>query len=129
MALHWGNLLHPDPQRNSEIVDGWADMLLRQTTGAEWILAGDAAACWRQSAVSELAVCRCDGRSLCLDLRAIPNLGCFKGPFYLKIFGGGHHVWQCVGGRLGPEEKGAGGSVTLSVLPEKDAERVTLLPI
>jgi hypothetical protein len=129
MALHWSNLLHPDPQRNGEIVDGWVEMLLRQTAGPERILARDAAACWRQSAVSELALCRSDGRSLCMDLRAIPNLECFKGSFHLKISGCGKRAWQCVGGELGVEEKGEDDSVTLSVLPEKGAETVTLLQI
>ena len=39
IALHWGNLLHPDPERNHEIVDRWADMLTAKAAGLDFILA------------------------------------------------------------------------------------------
>jgi hypothetical protein len=29
LALHWANILHPDPGKNDGIVDAWADFLLR----------------------------------------------------------------------------------------------------
>jgi len=125
MALHWGNLLHPDPRQSGEVVEGWAEMLLRQASGPDRILSGDAAACWRQAAVWELAECRSEGGVLRIDLRAIPDLGCFRGMFRLKISGGG--AWKCVGGALGVEE-GEGDSLVMSVSPYKGAETVILEP-
>ncbi|MCB0284712.1 MAG: hypothetical protein KDF60_19170 [Calditrichaeota bacterium] len=40
-GLHWPNLLHPDPQRNSEIVEAWVDFLKPYNDKPETILAED----------------------------------------------------------------------------------------
>lgn len=128
VALHWGNLLHPDPGRSEEVVDAWAGMLLRQAAGPDRMLAADAAACWRQAAAWELARCRCDGRSLTVDLRALPDVDCFKGMFFLKSAGGGGPGWRCDGGELGAREQCPDGSVLLPVVPGKGVDTVVVSP-
>lgn len=40
-GLHWPNLLHEDPQRNSEIVDAWVDFLKPYNDKLETLLATD----------------------------------------------------------------------------------------
>ena len=39
--MHWPNLLHPDPGRNSEIVAGWVKYLAAYDAGFETLLAPD----------------------------------------------------------------------------------------
>jgi hypothetical protein len=130
MALHWGNLLHLDPLRNGEVVDGWVRMLQQETAGPDRIPSGDAANCWRQTTICELAVCRCDGLSLTIDLSALPqNPEYFKGMFFLKRKERTKRTWRCIGGELGPEEEGPDGYITMPVLPERGTQVVTLLPI
>jgi hypothetical protein len=38
-GLHWPNLLHPDPERNGEIVKSWVDLLKPYNEKAETLLA------------------------------------------------------------------------------------------
>jgi hypothetical protein len=40
-GMHWPNLLHPDPQRNSEIVEGWIRFLQPYQQKMETLLAAD----------------------------------------------------------------------------------------
>ncbi len=40
-GLHWPNLLHPDPERNPEIVAGWVALLAPYGDRADTMLAGD----------------------------------------------------------------------------------------
>jgi hypothetical protein len=40
-GLHWPNLLHPDPERNPEIVSGWVNFLAPYNNQIETLLAPD----------------------------------------------------------------------------------------
>ena len=85
VALHWGNLLHEDPERSAEVIDRWAERILAEAVGLDRILAADAADCWRQAAVFHLADVRQDHRAVYIDLCALPLLPSLIGPFTLKI--------------------------------------------
>jgi hypothetical protein len=100
VALHWGNLLHPDPQRNHLVVEGWARMLLAATGGLERVMAIDAAACWHQAAVCFLGEYRSEPQRLIIDLGHLPPLASLRGPFFLKVHGGDPEKWECQGASL-----------------------------
>ena len=126
LALHWGNLLHPDPERNGEIVDGWADMLLARTAGLDCILAADLAACWRQAAVYSLADMWQEAGSVIIDLGALPDLPCLSGPFYLKIEQGRPLTIHCSGARILSLENAAGNVRIVTLLPDHGRKRLVL---
>lgn len=100
LALHWGNLLHPDPQRNHQVIGSWAEHLLAATAGIDRVMAADAAACWRQAAVCYLADARLEGRCLSFNLARLPALPSLRGPFVLKVSGGAPERWNCRGATL-----------------------------
>lgn len=126
LPLHWGNLLHPDPERNREIVDGWAEMLLAKTAGLDFILAEDLASCWRQAAVFYLADLRQNRNSVTIDLRALPDLACFSGAFYLKVQGRQTGPWGSAGASVVSVKRGADDIHILKLLPEKGEKEVTI---
>ncbi|MFH0784975.1 MAG: hypothetical protein V2B20_23885, partial [Pseudomonadota bacterium] len=68
LPLHWSNLLHPDPEKNFAIVDGWADLLLDRANTMEYILAEDFASCWSQAAAYHLVKLTADAGKIILDL-------------------------------------------------------------
>jgi len=49
-GLHWPNILHPDPERNSEVVDKWVNYLKPYNEKPEMILAPDSVAFQHQLA-------------------------------------------------------------------------------
>ena len=126
LPLHWGNLLHPDPERNSEIVDGWADMLLTRTAGLDFILAEDLAACWRQAAVFYLAGLRSDGNSITIDLQELPDLPCFSGSFFLKIRDRGAGSWRCTGAEIVSRTREPNDILVLELQPGRGRTEVAI---
>ncbi|KAB2892325.1 MAG: hypothetical protein F9K32_01060 [Desulfobulbaceae bacterium] len=119
VALHWGNLLHADPQRNGEIVDRWAEKILNATTGIERIAAADAADCWRQTAALYLADIRSDAASIFINLRQLPPLPSLRGPFSLKVLGAHPQRWRYYGAEaiVGSMDRNRISIVTLHPLP------------
>lgn len=100
LALHWGNLLHPDPCRSSEIAARWGEQILTETTCLERILSMDAADCWRQAAVFYLADIQVQERTISFKIRDLSHMPSLCGPFSLKIKGGQPEKWQCLGARI-----------------------------
>jgi len=100
VALHWGNLLHADPDRNGEIVERWAARLLVEAAGFGRILSEDVADCWRQAAVYYCARVRLDDRAVVIDLRGLPPLSSVNGPFSLKIREKHQRAWRCSGAEI-----------------------------
>jgi hypothetical protein len=126
VPLHWGNLLHLDPERNNEIVDGWAEILLIKAAGLEYILAEDLASCWRQAAVFYLADLRQNRSSITVDLRALPDLSCFSGEFFLKIQERRAGSWSCAGASIVSRKSEPDNIQVLKMLPEKGKKEVTI---
>lgn len=86
LPLHWGNLLHIEPQRNNEIVDGWAEMLIERTKGPKYMLAENIDACWHQTVLQAFANLTGMGNAVVIDPgqrpKDMPGAGA---SFWLKI--------------------------------------------
>jgi hypothetical protein len=126
LPLHWGNLLHPDPDRSADIVDGWAAMLLEKTGCLERILSQDLASCWRQAAAYYFCGMRREGRAVIVDLRNIPDLPCLAGTFSLKIKEKDTATWICQGAKILSDTVNSDQIRTLKLLPEKGRREVVL---
>jgi hypothetical protein len=86
LPLHWANLLHPDPDLNNLIIDGWAEMLLAGTAGKERILADNFDSCWRQAKLYYFGRLSLDAEAVAIDLRNLPkDIPNSSGSFSLKI--------------------------------------------
>lgn len=120
LPLHWGNLLHPDPQRNKEIVDDWTAMLLAETVGLERILAEDIETCWCQAAAYCFGRIYLDGDAIKIDLQSLPeSIPASKGTVYLKIQGLQPLTFHCQGAQVIFQRPDEGNIHTLKLLPEK----------
>jgi hypothetical protein len=128
LPLHWGNLLHPDPARNNDIVDGWAEMLLAGTAGPERILVENYDTCWRQAAIFYFGKLSLDGASMVVDLQALPkDIPNSSGSFYIKVRGC-HRTLICSQGALIVSDRLDDGNIhTLQLLPEKERKTIRLL--
>lgn len=126
LALHWANLLHPDPGRNNEIVDRWADMLVTKAAGLDFILAEDLAACWRQAAAYFLADFRQEGNSVVVDLKSVPKLAGFAGSIALKIRGEQTDAWRFHGAGVEGQERGEGSDSTVFLALQPHQEKIEI---
>jgi hypothetical protein len=129
LPLHWGNLLHPDPQRNNEVVDGWAEMLIGRADSMEYILAEDIAACWNQAAAYHLTEVSANERGVTLNPGALPSVPRFDGTIMLKIRKPPTRAWQCRGGQILSSRHGGAGVeiVTIRLIDEQKPIEMTLL--
>lgn len=128
LPLHWGNLLHPDPGLSSDIVDGWADMLLDGATGPEYILAENYDGCWRQAALFYFGKLSIDAESIVIDLRALPgDMPSNSGPFFLKTRGRLPISIRSEGAQIISTHLDRGNITTLQLLPEKERARIRIL--
>ena len=127
--LHWGNLLHFQPERNIEIVDMWADMLLLKTAGPDVILSEDAAACWRQAGMYYLAEMKKEKDSVIIDLSELPKLSSVSGFFSIKIQGRPDWGWACTGADIIESKQESDNILILKLLPEKGKEKVVIFPV
>lgn len=101
LPLHWANLLHPDPDKNRAVVDGWAEMLQKMTVGMKRMMAEDIEACLRQAALCWFGEMKVDGDGLTLDLSAFPEkLWTLGGPFEVKIRAASIPRLRCSGGSV-----------------------------
>lgn len=87
MALHWANLLHPDPGQNLSVIEKWADYIKTGSAKRGMLLVQDSGACFTQYAhylMSEIE--EIDG-GFSIDLgwmdQVPPRLS--KNPVYLKV--------------------------------------------
>lgn len=125
LALHWGNLLHHDPNRNSEIVERWGNFILDQTAGLERVLAADVNDCWNQAAVFYLAHINTQERKVSIDLGDLPYLPNLNQAFSLKIQGKQSEKWQCTGARIVSVSTNRSG-VTVRLLPDPGNHRIEI---
>lgn len=127
LPLHWGNLLHPDPQHNNDIVDGWAEMLLAGTAGPERILAEDYETCWRQATIFYFGKLVLDGEYIEIDLQALPeDMPNSTGCFFLKVRGRHSMVVRSREAQIVSERHDDGNIHTLQLLPKKGRKRIRL---
>ena len=68
-GLHWPNLLHPDPERNPEIVAGWVALLSSYDDSANTMLAPDSVSFQHQLAHNVCTRATLSGSSIDLDFR------------------------------------------------------------
>jgi hypothetical protein len=128
LPLHWGNLLHPDPGHSSDIVDGWAEMLLAGTAGPGSILAENYDTCWRQAAIFYFGKLSVDGEFVVVDLTALPkDMPESRGPFFLKIQGRRSKQVHSRGAQILSKHFDDSGISTLQLLPDKEKERIRIV--
>lgn len=87
LGLHWPNLLHPDPQRNSEVVDRWVTYLQQYEQRLDRMLAPDPVACYTQLLYHWGTDLRLVGKTLHFDFARLDGLGlsCVETEFILKV--------------------------------------------
>ena len=73
-GMHWPNMLHPDPSRNSEVVKKWADYLRKFNDKPNMMLAPDSVYFQNQLAHHVLTETKLDGNILELDFSALENM-------------------------------------------------------
>jgi hypothetical protein len=129
LPLHWGNLLHPDPERSNDIIDGWADMLLAGTAGPERMLARNFAACWRQAAIFYYGKLSLDdASSIVLDLSALPqDMPNSNGPFCLRVQGNHSTSIRTQDARIVADRHDGMNMQTLQLLPKNNVTRIRLI--
>ncbi len=129
VALHWSNLLHSDPGRNSEVVDVWAKAVMRASHGLDTVLASDVDACMQQAAAYYLAKMQLMDNSVEIDLHCLPaevSLGC---RISLKVMDHKRRQWGCRGATLEQRSAGEDGSCVIIVTPEPDCPQVLIYPL
>ena len=127
LPLHWGNLLHPDPERNNDIIDGWAEMLLAGTAGPERTLAENYESCWRQAAIFYFGKLTPDGESIVVDLQALPkDMPSSRGSFCIKVRDCHRTLIRCQGARIVSDRFDNSAIHTLQLLPEKGRKMIRL---
>ena len=127
LPLHWGNLLHPDPERSSDIVDRWAEMLLATTAGPERILAENYDNCWRQTAIFYYGKLSVDAESIVVDLSALPkDMPGSRGTFFLKLHGLQSRQLQSVGTQGVCKHIDDSGIFTLELTADKEQVRIPM---
>ncbi len=75
-GMHWPNLLHKDPARNGEVVEGWVRYLAGYNAGVETLLAPDSLFFQQQLAHQVTTTVALKGADIELDfskLRAVPE--------------------------------------------------------
>ncbi len=100
LPLHWGNLLHPDPEQNFLIVDAWAEMLEKRASTQEYVVAADFSSCWEQAAAYHLVRLTAGDRKITLDLGRLLHVPGCKGSLIVKIHCPPDLLWQCRGGQV-----------------------------
>jgi hypothetical protein len=74
VGLHWPNLLHPDPDRNEEVVARWVEFLRPYDARCDRMLAPDTRRCWTQLVYCAGAEVSRDGGGIILDFGSLCDL-------------------------------------------------------
>ncbi len=74
-GMHWANLLHEDPERNSEIVDGWVKVLAPYKNKPETMLAENSLVYQKQLVHSKLTKTTRKENKIEFDFSATDNAG------------------------------------------------------
>ena len=102
LALHWPNLLHPDPERNLEVVARWVDFLRPYGRRFDGVLARDTRDAWTQIAHREAARVERLADGFRIDVAGVRALGArgLDRRFTVKARAPEDIAWRLAGGRL-----------------------------
>lgn len=128
LALHWGNLLHPDPEKNFAVVDSWADMLENRANSLDYVLVPDFASCWSQTAAWQLAQLTAGEGRIRIDLGLPGQVPGFDGSIILKISCPSRRIWWCRGGRMVAKQSDSEGIQTVILRPLPGNSSVEIEP-
>ncbi len=86
-GIHWPNILHSDPRKNSEVIDNWSRNLISQAQRFNLILAHDIKECWTQLAHQCLTTVSCSQNEIHFDFSTLNNMNLpeLNDYFYIKI--------------------------------------------
>ncbi|MFV0438057.1 MAG: hypothetical protein ACK5PS_11805 [Desulfopila sp.] len=127
LPLHWGNLLHPDPARNNEVIDGWTMLLHQKTPAPQRLLAPDLASCWRQTVMWAFARLSASDGCLQIDRARLPaDLPGINGGFFLTTSRRLTQEPRVTGARLMAVKAQQPGQV-LELLPDKDRGDISIV--
>ena len=86
-GLHWPNMLHPDPERNSEVVARWANYLMPYNYREDRMLAPDSLSFRHQLVHHSLTTTRIESNYIEIDFTETDklNAGIGKGELTLKV--------------------------------------------
>ena len=86
-GMHWANLIHPDPARNSEIVGEWVELLISYQEREDTMLPPDSRYFQSQLLYHALTKITSTENSILLDFKALKNLPAdkVKDEFTLKV--------------------------------------------
>ncbi len=134
-GLHWPNLLHPDPERNSEIVAGWVALLAPYDDRAETMLAPDSLSFQHQLAHHVCTRITRSGDAIDLDFRETDTLPVplGRGSLTLKVTSASALAFSSETVTIGPASSHRDGSAVLHTLrlerhPGLDRARVRFAP-
>ena len=127
LPLHWGNLLHADPARNGEVVQGWAEAIGRAGNSISTVLARDVADCFRQAAACYLGRISTRQGSVEIDLQRLPAYQSLSGAIRIKVKGRRRRPVKCLDGRILGCLEDTAGVQTFEVLPDPHQKKIHLL--
>lgn len=127
LPLHWGNLLHPNPERNDEAVNVWARAIGKTGSTMSTVLARDVADCFRQAAACSLGKISTSPGSMEIDLRGLPQYLSLSGSVRIKVKGHGNRPFTCLGGKILECMEDINGIQTIEVLPDPHLQKIQLL--
>lgn len=86
-GLHWPNMLHPDPERNQEVVERWVKYLKPYNEKPDMMLAPDSVAFQHQLGHHSLTIVQLEGNSIELDFTETDKIpgDIAKGELTIKI--------------------------------------------
>ena len=87
LALHWANMLHPDPEKNHFIIQKWADYIKTGSEEKGMLLVRDSGACFTQYCHKIMSEIKRSGDGFSIDLRWMDKVPArlAKNPVYLKM--------------------------------------------
>jgi len=87
MALHWANILHPDPWKNHLIIQKWADYLKTGSKKNGVLLARDSSACFTQYCHKIMSEIKKTDNGFSIDISWMDKVPArlAKNPIYLKV--------------------------------------------
>lgn len=77
MALHWANILHPDPEKNLGVIQRWVDYILEKSEEKEMLLARDTQSCFTQYLHKVMSNIRKIGQEVIIDaswIKTVPSV-------------------------------------------------------
>jgi hypothetical protein len=130
-GMHWPNLLHQDPERNSEIVAGWVKYLAAYDAGLETLLAPDSSFFQRQLAHHVCTAVTAKGLFVDLDFKkllTVPEQAAGR-RFIVKIGSASRLRFKTeniklIADSFSREKENFLHTITLERIPERSAARI-----